>query len=113
MRTLSTLDLSALGGGTFDDALRWHSDLLGEGVRLGQPVKCVRLPDGQWGATLRIGLAMWQIVDHVAFSDRALANLFEADMERISSTEESRGAALTDLEHAGNDARLRRISGSC
>jgi hypothetical protein len=56
MRTLSTLDLSGLGppaglgqaggGATFEDAVRWHKALLAHGVRLGQPVKCVKLEGG-------------------------------------------------------------------
>ena len=83
MRTLSTLDLSELGGGaTFEDAQRWHKALLEHGVRLGQPVKCVRLSDG-WGATLRIGLAMWQIVDRATLDDEALEASFRNDMVRI------------------------------
>ena len=92
MRTLSTLDLSALGGGaTFEDAQSWHRDLLAHGIRLGQPVKCVTLPDsgsasgagGRWGATLRIGLSMPNIVARSALSDAALTLAFEADMDRI------------------------------
>src|SRR3546814_9841878 len=58
MRTLSTLDLSHLGEpATFEDAQHWHHDLLAHGIRLGQPVKCVKLDDGRWGATLRVGLS--------------------------------------------------------
>ena len=85
MRTLSTLDLSGFGDGsaTFEDAQKWHKALLGQGVRLGQPVKCVRLADGTWGATLRIGLAMWQIVDRGGLSDAALAQSFAEDMAKI------------------------------
>jgi selenocysteine lyase/cysteine desulfurase len=85
MRTLSTLDLSAFGNdaGTFEDAQRWHKSLLAHGVRLGQPVKCVRLPDGAWGATLRIGLAMWQVVDRVEMSDDALTASFAEDIAKI------------------------------
>src|SRR5690606_13343979 len=58
MRTLSTLDLRAMTppGASFEDGQRWHAALLNHRVRLGQPVKCVLLPDGRWGATLRIGL---------------------------------------------------------
>ena len=67
MRTLSTLDLSA-GGASFEDAQAWHKTMALAGVRVGQPVKCVRLADGRWGATLRIGLTMWQVVG----PDRAL-----------------------------------------
>ena len=85
MRTLSTLDLSALkpGGASFEDAQAWHKAMALSGVRVGQPVKCVRLPDGRWGATLRIGLAMGQVVDRVALSDDDLARSFAADMAAI------------------------------
>jgi hypothetical protein len=82
MRTLSTLDLSAFGSGgaTFDEAQGWHKAMLAHGVRLGQPVKCVRLADGGWGATLRIGLSMPQMVERAALSDEALARSFDRDM---------------------------------
>jgi hypothetical protein len=84
MRTLSTLDLSAFNGGaSFEDAQRWHKELIGHGVRLGQPVKCVRLPEGGWGATLRIGLAMWQVADRASLDGPALAEAFAGDMRRI------------------------------
>ena len=84
MRTLSTLDLSEMrGGSTFEDAQAWHKALLGHEVRLGQPVKCVRLADGRWGATLRIGLAMWQIVDRAELAEAELAESFRRDMARI------------------------------
>ncbi|HET9428602.1 MAG TPA: hypothetical protein VFO69_09615, partial [Allosphingosinicella sp.] len=84
MRTLSTLDLSEFGGGsTFEDAQAWHKALIAHGVRLGQPVKCVRLADGRWGATLRIGLAMWQIVDRASLTQDALADSFRTDMAQI------------------------------
>jgi hypothetical protein len=82
MRTLSTLDLSA-SGATFEDAQAWHKAMALAGVRVGQPVKCVRLPDGRWGATLRIGLAMPQVCDAAGLSDDALAQRFAADMGRI------------------------------
>jgi len=82
MRTLSTLDLSAAGA-TLEDAQEWHKAMALAGVRVGQPVKCVRLPDGQWGATLRIGLNMWQIADKAGLGDEALTAAFAADMERI------------------------------
>jgi hypothetical protein len=85
MRTLSTLDLSGLkaGGADFGDAQDWHKAMALAGVRVGQPVKCVRLADGRWGATLRIGLAMGQVVDAAALDDAALAARFEADMAAI------------------------------
>jgi hypothetical protein len=85
MRTLSTLDLAALkwGGASFEDAQAWHKKMALAGVRVGQPVKCVRLGDGRWGATLRIGLAMGQVVDAAGLDDIALATRFEADMAAI------------------------------
>ena len=85
MRTLSTLDLSGLGGGsaTFEDAVRWHKALLEHNVRLGQPVKCVRLPGGGWGATLRIGLSMPMVAERAALAPDALDRAFRADMARI------------------------------
>jgi hypothetical protein len=90
MRSLSTLDLSGWGGdagqkggASFETAQAWHKALLGHGVRLGQPVKCVRLPGGGWGATLRIGLAMWQVADRAALPQEALARSFADDMARV------------------------------
>jgi hypothetical protein len=85
MRTLSTLDLNALlpGGAAFEDAQAWHKAMALAGVRVGQPVKCVRLRDGRWGATLRIGLAMGQVTDRAALSEEALNRSFAADMARI------------------------------
>ncbi len=85
MRTLSTLDLSEYGGGgaTFEDSTRWHKAMLAHGVRLGQPVKCVRLADGSWGATLRIGLSMPLVTERSALADEALRQSFASDMARI------------------------------
>ncbi|MBV9930825.1 MAG: hypothetical protein JO013_07755 [Alphaproteobacteria bacterium] len=85
MRTLSTLDLTGLGGGAarFEDATRWHKALLGHGVRLGQPVKCVPLAGGGWGATLRIGLSMGQIVERAALDAAALSEAFARDMAKV------------------------------
>lgn len=86
MRTLSTLDLSKLGGAgrTFEEAQGWHKGLLAHGIRLGQPVKCVRLPDGGWGATLRIGLTMWQVVERAALSRADLYAAYRGEMRRIA-----------------------------
>lgn len=85
MRTLSTLDLSEYGGGgaTFEDSTRWHKAMLVHGVRLGQPVKCVRLRDGSWGATLRIGLSMPLVTDRAGLHEEALRRSFAEDMARI------------------------------
>ncbi|HEX8527363.1 hypothetical protein [Allosphingosinicella sp.] len=90
MRTLSTLDLSGFAGGdsSFEHATSCHKALLAHGVRLGQPVKCVRLPDGNWGATLRVGLSMPLVVERAGLGDAALDSAFRNDMARI------RGALL-------------------
>ncbi|HEY5712883.1 MAG TPA: hypothetical protein VIT38_13400 [Allosphingosinicella sp.] len=85
MRTLSTLDLSEMrqGGASFEDAQAWHKAMALAGVRVGQPVKCVRLADGRWGATLRIGLTMGQIFDFAGLDDEALHRALAADMAAI------------------------------
>jgi hypothetical protein len=85
MRTLSTLDLGAMGpgGARFADAQAWHEAMALAGVRVGQPVKCVRLPDGEWGATLRIGLTMGQITDAAGRADRDMKEMFLGDMARV------------------------------
>jgi selenocysteine lyase/cysteine desulfurase len=84
MRTLSTLDLSGFGrGATLDDAAAWHKALLAHGVRLGQPVKCVKRADGAWGATLRIGLSMPMVVERAGLGDAQLARSFAGDMGRV------------------------------
>lgn len=85
MRTLSTIDLSRRPGHPdFDEAVRLHRALVDRGIRLGQPVKCVRLDDGRWGATLRLGISMPQVVALNALSDAALATRLAEDMDRIA-----------------------------
>lgn len=85
MRTLSTLDLRAMtpAGASFEDSRRWYEALLAHDVRLGQPVKCVLLPDGRWGATLRIGLSMPQVVEAAALAPDEVERRFAQDMARI------------------------------
>ncbi|MEE4315765.1 MAG: hypothetical protein V2I74_02170 [Erythrobacter sp.] len=84
MRTLATLDLSALPGlSTFDEAQAAHKALALDGIRLGQPVKCVRVEQG-WGGTMRVGLAMPQIARWNGLSPEALAAEIAADMTRIA-----------------------------
>jgi hypothetical protein len=96
MQTLVTLDLSHDVSGTqqrnltFDDATRIHKALIDDGVRLGQPVRCVRLQDGNWGATLRVGLSMPQICQFHALDDGELAATFA----RLVGTIEARLAPL-------------------
>ena len=85
MRTLATLDLSALPGlESFDAAQTAHKSLALSGIRLGQPVKCVRTWKG-WGGTMRVGLSMPQLVRWNAMPDTALACELAQDMERIAA----------------------------
>ena len=90
MQTLVTLDFSHAGRGpdnprTFDEATTLHRALVRQGIRLGQPVRCVRLKDGDWGATLRLGLSMPQIVRLDALADSELEHWFGEASERIGS----------------------------
>jgi len=90
MRTLSTLDLSEFSGGAaFEDSVRWHKAMLDHSVRLGQPVKCVRLDDGSWGATLRIGLSMPMVVERAKLDDEALRRSFAEDMAKVRAALEA------------------------
>lgn len=83
--TLATLDLSVLPSGPdFALAQRWHRVLAARGLRLGQPVKCVRLPGDRWGGTLRISLSMPLIVEFSALSPAELAVRLDDDMTRIA-----------------------------
>jgi hypothetical protein len=86
MRTLSTIDMSQRPGHPdFDEAVRIHKALVDGGIRLGQPVKCVKLDDGRWGATLRLGLSMPQVVALDRLDDSALAAKLAADMDRVAT----------------------------
>jgi hypothetical protein len=89
MLTLVTLDLCHAADGSlrrdlsFDDAVRIHRNLIDEGIRLGQPVRCVRLGGQRWGATLRIGLSMPQITRLDELDDAALRGWFADAAGRI------------------------------
>jgi hypothetical protein len=91
MQTLVTLDLchdaegQQLRSVDFDGATAIHKALIGDGVRLGQPVKCVKLQDGRWGATLRIGVSMPQLVRLSAHGNAEIAEQFEALMAQIEA----------------------------
>lgn len=100
MQTLVTLDLSAAGGPgaptlDFDAATAIHRALVGQGIRLGQPVRCVRLANGEWGATLRIGLSMPQVSRLDAASDADMRQWFADAMDRIGSAIQGQLNALS------------------
>ena len=82
--TLATLDLSVLPcQPDFSMAQRWQRVLAARGIRVGQPVKCVKLPDGRWGGTLRLSLSMPLIVAMAALDPNAMQAKLNQDMQRI------------------------------
>jgi len=85
MRTLATIDVSHLSGAhRFDDAQALHRALALSGLRLGQPVRSVRTPDGGWGGTLRIGLSMPQFVEWARLDQAALDRHLQNSMAEIA-----------------------------
>ena len=85
MRTLVTLDVSSLAATrTFEDAQRFHRELALAGIRLGQPARCVRTENHEWGGTLRVGLSMPQVVEFAALDEQALRERLTRDMRRIA-----------------------------
>ena len=88
--TLATLDLSALAGApNFATAQLWGKVLASRGIRLGQPVKCVRRADGGWAGTLRLSLSMPLIVELAELDRPDLARRFASDMDRIAEVLEA------------------------
>ena len=91
MLTLVTLDLSHSNDGAvtrpldFAAATAIHKALVAQDIRLGQPVRCVRLANDEWGATLRIGLSMPQVSRLDAMDDAAMREWFEQTMGRIGT----------------------------
>ena len=91
MRTLVTLDLSESGLAEDDeDARALYAALMQDGgtapaVRLGQPVQCIRLPNGRFAAVLRIGLSMPQMVDFAGLDSASLRERLNGDMATIAS----------------------------
>lgn len=86
MMSLLTLAVSSLPGAeTFDQSADLHRGLIGQGIRLGQPVKCVRLADGDWGGTLRIGLSMPQVSALAVAPLAEVRAQFDADMRAIAA----------------------------
>lgn len=96
MQTLVTLDLCHDGSGAvsrtldFDAAVAIHKAMTADGVRLGQPVRCVKLADGRWGATLRVGLSMPQVVRLDGVGDAEMAEWLQSAMDRIAAALEPR-----------------------
>jgi len=102
MRTLVTIDLSQSAEPVdFDRAAVLHRmlfqplgragssrderDIAERRVRLGQPVRCVPLPGGGWGGTLRLGLSMPQMVELAAMDTMSLCARLHDDMAAIAT----------------------------
>ncbi len=84
MRTLATLDVSNLPGlATFEEAQEVHRRLALNGIRLGQPVKCVARKGG-WGGTLRVGFSMPQVSEWAKLPVSEVQAQIEADMRQIT-----------------------------
>ena len=85
MRTLITLDVSMLPNAqTFDEAVALHKEMAFDGIRLGQPVKCVR-QEGAWGGTLRIGLSMPIMSAWSGLSADELAQSLKDDLTKVAA----------------------------
>ncbi|WP_157216338.1 hypothetical protein [Flavisphingomonas formosensis] len=54
-------------------------------IRLGQPVKCIPLPEGGYAGTLRIGLSMPQMVEFAAMDSASLQARLQDDMGAIAA----------------------------
>lgn len=84
LSTLATLDLSSLPARPdMAMAQRWCRVLAARGLRLGQPVKCLRLPDGGWAGTLRLSLSMPMITALSRLDRAALDARLGRDMAQI------------------------------
>jgi len=94
IRTLATLDLSEISiAHDFDFARGLHQSLANGddgkvqdlfGLRLGEPVRCIRMPDGRFGATLRIGLSMPQMVEFSTMDTASLRRRLADDFGQIA-----------------------------
>lgn len=90
LATLATLDLSPLPSAPdFALARRWHRVLAARGLRLGQPVKCVRRSDGEWAGTLRISLSMPLIAELAALAPDTLETRLRDDMLQVTQVLEA------------------------
>lgn len=90
LATLATLDLSGLGGAPdFATAQLWGKVLAARGMRLGQPVKCVRRADGGWAGTLRLSLSMPLIASLAELDPGEPERRFASDMGRIADVLEA------------------------
>jgi hypothetical protein len=72
-------DLSEQFAGTTNAAVA------AEICHLGQPVRCLKLANGEWAPTLRLSLSAPQIFEMIGLDRERLERRFRADVERISA----------------------------
>ncbi len=90
LSTLATLDLSSLPvRPDMAMAQRWCRVLAARGIRLGQPVKCLRMADGAWAGTLRLSLSMPMITALSRLDPLALGTRLDRDMAQIADVLEA------------------------
>jgi len=96
IRTLATIDLSEIDPRyDYDFARRLYLALAGHdhdqtikdlfAVRLGQPARCIKMADGRYGGTIRIGLSMPQMVAFAAMDTATLRRRLAEDMFHIAN----------------------------
>jgi hypothetical protein len=61
----------------------WDQLIAAETCHVGQPVRCLRRPDGSWAPTLRLSLSAPQISDVAGLEDGALLRRFQTDLDWI------------------------------
>lgn len=90
LSTLATVDLSSLPARPdLAMAQRWCRVLSARGMRLGQPVKCLKLADGRWAGTLRLSLSMPMITSLSALDAAALDVRLNRDMTQVAEVLEA------------------------
>lgn len=96
IRTLATIDLSEIdprfdyefARDLYQALARTEQDHTVQdlfAVRLGQPARCIKLADGRYGATIRIGLSMPQMVEFAGMDTASLRRRLTDDMVHIAN----------------------------
>lgn len=88
--TLATLDLSSLPcAPDLAMAQRWCRVLAARGMRLGQPVRWMKMAGSAWSGNLRLSLSMPMICSFAALEGESLAHRLASDMAQIAGVLEA------------------------
>ncbi len=68
-----------------DFAEQAEANIAAEICHLGQPVRCLKLANGEWAPTLRLSLSAPQIFEMIGLDRERLERRFRADVDRISA----------------------------